>query len=287
MRGLRATLVMIAAAACAPEAEPLAEPETAMTLSFAARVGDAPFSCSAVAHDMGTSAAAVEPLDFRLYVHDVRLVTSTGREVPFHLADDGKWQTSGVALLDFEDRTGTCVNGTAETNTILRGTAPRGPYTGLKLKIGVPFALNHADAATARSPLNLSGLFWGWNGGYKFVRIDARVAGQSGASLAETSAFNIHLGSVQCHGGPSSVTGCDRPDVGEVVLRDFDPEVTPVLVDYRALVAGTDLTRDLGGAPGCMSDADDADCPSLLARLGVNPTTGQPDASQQALFRVE
>lgn len=287
MRGLRATLVMIACAACGPEDEPLAEPEAAMTLSFAARVGDAPFSCSQIARDVGTTAAIIEPLDFRLYVHDVRLVTAGGRDVPFHLVDDGKWQSSGVALLDFEDRTGTCVNGTADTNTVLRGTAPRGSYTGLKLKIGVPFALNHADAALAPSPLNLSGLFWGWNGGYKFVRIDARVAGRSGTALVETSAFNIHLGSVHCHGGGGSVTGCDRPDVGEVALRDFDPAVTEVLVDYRALVAGTDLTRDLGGAPGCMSDADDPDCPSLLARLGVNPTSGQPDASQQALFRVE
>ena len=258
-----------------------------MTLSFAARVGDTPFSCSEVIRGVGTTAATVEPLDFRLYVHDVRLITASGREVPFRLADDGKWQSGGVALLDFEDRTGTCVNGTAETNTALRGTAPPGSYTGLKLKIGVPFALNHADAATAPSPLNLSGLFWGWNGGHKFVRIDARVVGSSGGELAETSAFNIHLGSVHCRGGANAVTSCDRPDIGEVVLRDFDPAVTQMLVDYQALVAATDLTHDLGGAPGCMSDADDADCPNLLARLGVNPSSGQPDASQQALFRVE
>lgn len=271
MRALvRWSLLLVA---CASPPEDAAE--SSLTLDFSARVGDAPFSCEATASGMGSTSAAIEPLDFRLYVHDVRLLRSDGEEVPVHLVDDDKWQSDGVALLDFEDKTGTCVNGTAETNTILRGTAPAGTYTGLALKIGVPAALNHADVASARSPRNLSGLFWGWSAGYKFVRIDGRVAGGA-------SAFNIHLGSTSCHDA-----GCDRPNVGEVVLRGFDPTSRTVLVDYRALVAGTDLTRDLGGAPGCMSDADDPECPNLLAHLGVSPTTGQPDATQQTLFRVE
>lgn len=290
MRWSGAATVLFASACGHEEArstDPV-EPEVAITLSFAARVGDAPFACTSPATGMGTTGATVEPLDFRLYVHDVRLVSADGRDVPFHLANDGKWQHGGVALLDFEDKTGTCVNGTVDTNTVLHGSAPAGVYVGLKLRIGVPASLNHADAATAESPLNLSGLFWGWNAGYKFVRIDGRASAASrDAPSMEANAFNIHLGSTHCHSNGSAITGCDRPDVGEVELHDLDPTTKTILVDYAALVMGTDLTRDLGGAPGCMSDDDDPECPTIFAHLGVNPATGKPDATQQALFRVE
>lgn len=275
-----------------------------ITLSFEARIGEAKFSCSSLASGMGTTSTTIQPLDFRLYVHDVRLVREDGQEVPFTLVDDGKWQYQNLALLDFEDKTGTCENGTTDTNTSLRGSAPAGTYTGLKLKIGVPFALNHADVATAPSPLNLSGLFWSWNGGYKFVRIDGRSPttdagmGMDGGMNTDggmdmemdPSVFSIHLGSTECQGDPATggtVTACGKPNVGEVALQGFDPTRAKILVDYQALVAGSDLTTNGGGAPGCMSGATDPECSTILARLGVNATTGRPDATQQALFRVE
>lgn len=221
------------------------------------------------------------------------------------LTDDGKWQFRGVGLLDFEDKSGTCANGTADVNSVLKGTAPSGAYVGVKLKIGVPFDLNHADVATAPSPLNLSGLFWSWNGGYKFARIDGRSpvtdggmgmdsgmgvdAGMDG-SMMSPGVFSIHLGSTECQGDPQrggAVTSCGRPNVGEVTLTGFDPTKKPILVDYKALVAGNDLTMDMGGAPGCMSGATDPECPNILTHLGVDPSTGQPDAAKQTLFRVE
>ncbi len=271
------------------------------TLSFEARVGSEKFSCSRPATTMGTTSVTVEPLDFRVYVHDVRVVREDGSEAPFTLVQDGKWQYQGVALLDFEDKSGTCSNGTTETNTVLRGMVPDGVYTGVKFRIGVPFSLNHADVATAPSPLNLSGLFWSWNGGYKFARIDGRVApldagggmgtmddaGDGGMTMPSDTFF-LHLGSTECtDDGDGGVASCGRPNVGEVALTDFDPFQRVIVADYKALVADTDLETNAGGAPGCMSEADDPECASILPHLGVNASTGQPDASGQALFRVE
>ncbi len=284
-----------------------------VTVSFEARIGDVPFSCSTLATGMGSTGATIEPLDFRVYVHDVRLVGADGKDVPVTLTNDGKWQYEGVVLLDFEDKSGTCANGTVDVNTRLEGAAPAGKYTGIKFKIGVPFALNHADVATAPSPLNLSSMFWSWNGGYKFARVDGRsptpdagvdtdagmdggmdmdagAMDMDGGMMMDPSVFSIHLGSTECEGDPAkggAVTSCARPNVGQVVLTGFDPTTTKILVDYKALVAGSDLTMDMGGAPGCMSGATDPECPNILSHLGVDPTTGQPDAAQQALFRVE
>ncbi|ATX65604.1 metallo-mystery pair system four-Cys motif protein [Roseinatronobacter bogoriensis subsp. barguzinensis] len=82
------------------------------------------------------------------------------------LDQDGVWQVADVAQLDFEDATGTCVNGTPDMNNSLRGTVPAGEYTGLDFDIGVPFDLNHGDPTLAASPLNLTAMFWNWQGAY-------------------------------------------------------------------------------------------------------------------------
>ena len=56
--------------------------------------------------------------DFRFFVSGVSLVSASGETVPVSLTQDGKWQNGTVALLDFEDGTATCSNGTnASHNT--------------------------------------------------------------------------------------------------------------------------------------------------------------------------
>ncbi len=55
-----------------------------------------------------------------------------------------------MALLDFEDGTGTCNTGSSAVNTSLRGKAKAyDDYTGVAFTVGVPERLNHLDAATA------------------------------------------------------------------------------------------------------------------------------------------
>ena len=45
-----------------------------------------------------------------------------------------------------------------------------GHYTGLLFTVGVPFALDHVDAATAPAPLNFTAMNWVWQAGFKFIR---------------------------------------------------------------------------------------------------------------------
>lgn len=252
-----------------------------VTVAFEARVGDQVFSCAGTWVGLGTAATSVMISDFRLYIHDVRLRRADGTEVPVALDQDGLWQTQNLALLDFEDRTGSCANGTQDTNAKIRGTAPAGDYDGLSFKLGVPFDLNHGDVASAPSPLNLSGLFWSWNGGYKFFRVDS-------SPVAGGSAFNLHLGSTGCIGGGNgSIASCERPNVAGVVLAGFNPLTTKVLVDYGAVVAGSDLSVNAGGAPGCQSSLDDPDCAAVFERIGIDFSNGSLHPDQQVLFRAE
>jgi uncharacterized repeat protein (TIGR04052 family) len=242
---------------------------TSVEIEFEARVGGEPFSCTGQFDAVGLGDSPIEFLDFRLYVHDVRVV-SGGEELPVALDQDGLWQYEDVALLDFEDQSGSCSNGTSPTNATIRGSIPAGiEPERLRFRVGVPEALNHGDSATAPSPLNLSGMFWDWLTGYKFVRIDARPVGSN-------DAFLMHLASTVCsdEGGSPS---CARRNSAEFDLAF--PSNGAVVIDYAALAADVDLSADEGGAPGCMSGADDPECVAIFPAYGVDIATGEPSGS--------
>lgn len=158
----------------------------AITIDFAAYVGDSEFVCGESYDNVGTAASTITPMDFRFYVSDVALIDSNGEAVSLELEQDGKWQYQNTVLLDFEDGTAACDNGTAETNMTIVGTVPAGDYQSLQFTMGVPKNLNHDDAAIAPSPLNLTSMWWNWQGGYKFLRADLETD-KAISTVGETS----------------------------------------------------------------------------------------------------
>lgn len=249
-----------------------------VTVRFEGLVGGSPAACGEAYEGVGSTGSTLELLDYRLYVHDVRLVTEDGREVPLALTPDGVWQGEGVALLDFEDG---CESGTAETNDAIRGTVDDGgPFTGIRFAVGVPSELNHADASTAPPPLNYTSMWWTWNAGYKFMRVEGRTTG-----LPDGWAF--HLGSVGCEGdGRGEVTGCVQENRASIALDGFDPETDVVSVDLGALLETSDLDVDAGGPGGCESGVDDPECTLLFHALGL-PYRDAPAPGPQRLFTVQ
>jgi len=249
-----------------------------VTIEFAAEVDGAAFTCGTV-YQTGMADTEGQLTDFRVYVHDLELFAG-GESVPVDLAQDGVWQHENVALLDFEDKEGACANGTVEMNMAVVGTIPVGtPYDGLRFKLGVPFALNHQDASIAPSPLNLSAMFWNWQGGYKFLKADFVATGSQ-------DPFNLHVGSTGCDGDPTTggVTSCMRPNVATIELVDFDVDSDVVVVDYGAVMANSNLgAADAGGAPGCMSGPTDPECAPVFTNLGIDVATGAT-LSAQSLF---
>ena len=246
-----------------------------ISIELAGRVGDAPFPCGGVYPGLGTTASELTGLDFRFYVHDVRLLTAQG-EVALDLTDDDVWQNDGVALIDFENGDG-CDSGNAPMNTRLVGTVPgsTGEITGLRFRVGVPAHRNHLDVSTAPSPLNLSAMFWGWQAGYKYIRIEGRTTGQPGG-------LRVHVGATGCVGDfRSGMTTCAQPNAIEVTLDGFDPEKDVVVADLASLLSENNLDEDGGGQPGCMSDPDDPDCGPIFDALGITAN------SSQRFFRVE
>ncbi|MFN3267474.1 MAG: MbnP family protein [Deinococcales bacterium] len=63
-----------------------------------------------------------------------------------------------------------------QNETFFSIKAPAGDYKGVRFEVGVPKEFNHRDASTLPLPLGLeSGMFWSWNPGYIFFRLEGKV----------------------------------------------------------------------------------------------------------------
>lgn len=266
-------------------------PSTPITVNFEARINGQPARCGESYADVGTSKATLLLQDFRIYVSEVRLIATDGREVPFALTPDNQWQDDRVALLDFENATGNC-NGNAPMNTAVRGAAPAGDYKGVVFEIGVPFDLNHKDPTLAAAPLNYSGLAWPWRVGYKFATIDFDTANNPGtAAVSATpgmhgmaaSGFSIHLGSTDCgEGSPTTppTSPCKHSNRPTYRIDGVDLARQKIVLDLGDLLAATDITVNApNSASGCMSFTSDDDCVAIMDRLGLT-FRGKPSAGQ-------
>lgn len=300
MKRILAAGLLAGLAACAG-ADSATAPTQPVAIRFAGMVGDQPFACGQSYQGVGARNSRITPSDFRFYVSDVELVDAAGRAVPVSLAQDGVWQHANVALIDFENRSGPCLTGTVETNGVVRGTVPPGTYRGLRFTMAVPPTLNHADSTVAPSPLNLSSLFWSWQAGYKFLRIDLATAGRpqtlragdmprfGDAAGSNRLGFAVHIGSTQC-ASPSPATPpaepCRNPNRARVELAGFDPARGVVVADMRALFEGVNLEVNQPNTPaGCMSSPTDGDCDPLMRNLGL-AFGGQPSPGQR-FFRAQ
>lgn len=261
-----------------------------VSIDFAAMVGAEAFACSEGGNaktytNIGTADSTASFKDFRFYVSNIRLIDGGGNEVAVTL-DQTNFQFEDVALLDFEDGTGGCVDlGNSALNTSVVGQVPVGDYAGLAFDLAVPFDKNHLEASSidTPSPLNIMGLFWNWQIGHKYFRVDLSVEGAAG--------WNIHLGSTGCVSNGTAeapAVECSKPNVSKVVIADFDTDADTVAVDIAAMLADSDVTVNAGGPPGCQSfPLDVGDCTTMYPNLGLSFDTGVcvGDCAAQTTFK--
>jgi len=252
-------------------------------LRFTAMVGDREFSCGEQYEGMGNPATTVTPGDFRFYVQDVRLIDASGKEVPLELQERAPWQTPDVALLDFEDMTGSC-HGTPILNDYITGTVPKGDYTGVVFRNGVPEALNHLEQSTQPAPLDTPDLYWAWLTGYRFFVAEVQqvlVDDGTGAAADEDAGTVLpgrgllHIGSTACR-----KEGCLKQNRNEIRLTDFDPEIDFIVADIAQVFGDSDLTLDRQCHSG------DEFCAPMFERVGVSWETGD-SARSQKVYRVQ
>jgi len=314
LRGLLiAAMLVTVLAACGPANNT----DGNVTLRFAMNVGEQAAACGRSYPGVGSAGTEVTFTDLRFYVSNIRLINAQGQEVPLELTQDGVWQYQNVALLDFEDGSAGCSEGgNTATNNVVKGSVPAGRYTGVAFDMGVPFALNHLDVTAAPSPLNIQALWWNWQGGYKFMRVDMLTGGaptaatemgapaptmEMGATAPASqgemhdnkapapNAWFIHLGSTGCRSSDRATppaAPCSNPNLVPVRLEGFDPGKSVIVADLASLLQGVPLNQNTPEPPGCMSGPKDPDCPALFSGLGLDLATGAVTGAQQ-LFRLQ
>lgn len=281
LRRLFTGLPLLALAACStPDASPSAsgKGERAVSVFFVLIANGKPAGCGVPLGPLGSRGTPATLHDARFYVQDAALIDRAGRAVPLTLAA-GEWQSDGVALIDFEDASAGCAGGTKGTNSTVTGSVPAGEYVGLSFKVGVPPALNHTSTERTPAPLDIAAMGWSWQAGRKFVKLEVDPAGgiaKPDRSRAPT--WYVHLGSTGCTGNPATgeTVACERSNRIPVRVAAFDPATQAVALDLTALFQGSDLTRDQGGAVGCMSGPTDPDCGAVFGRFGLSLKDGKP-----------
>lgn len=264
-------------------------------IRFAGQVNNQPFECGKSYSNIGTTQSTITPSDFRLFISEVNLIDATGKAVPLQLTQDKIWQVDNVALIDFENGSSHCRNGTGPLNQSVRGTVPHGDYKGIEFTLGVPFALNHGNPTVAPAPLSSTAMFWNWQGGYKFLKFDAASTGQPKTNQpADTqgggnaSGFSVHLGSTACasESKTTAPSSCRNPNRVTVRFELFDPSKDVVIADIGAVLANANADVNTPKtAAGCMSFPNDPDCPPIMKAFGL-PYGDQPGGVQQ-FFRKQ
>lgn len=219
--------------------------DVSATIELVAALDGHPLTCGTEVDS--PSKGRITLRDLRLYAHDISVLGADGQRHPFVLKPGG-FQTDQVVLLDFEDG---CHNGTPQLHTALVGTThAKKPWNAVEFTVGVPFELNHADPLRSEGPLSVRSMHWSWQGGYKFLRFDARVNGDN---------VRYHLGSTGCEGTVGRITACRSPNLGRLRIPLEEARGT---LDLAPMLPSQHTTG------GCMS-AGEADCAPLFAWLTI------------------
>lgn len=168
-------------AACRPGDPVAPTPDPIGTLRVIIRPtwDGAPFAMNAVYHNVSGYRVKVEALKF--YLGNVRL-TNAG----FFAT------TKDVEYFDLR------YNG----DTVIWTGVPSGTWTGLRMGLGVPQALNDADPIVypAGHPLSLEhGTYWTWATAYRFVMFDGRYDLDGAGTGPVMQPFSMHTGLNICY----------------------------------------------------------------------------------------
>ena len=211
------------------------------------------------------SSHAVDPL-LRFYVSDLTMLTTDGGAVPVRL-DESPWQN---------DRTALVALGGPARNPVVSGRVATGRFEAIEFLLGIPHDRNHGDPLRAEPPLNVPSMFWTWQSGYKFLRLDI------------ANDWSFHLGSTGCVSASAvrpPADPCRQPNAARIRLASAAPDTGTVVVDLEALLARVDI-----GADGNCIDsyAEREACRSLLTALGLEAGTGRciADCDGQRVFRL-
>lgn len=199
----------------------------------------------------------------QMYITNVQLQNKKGDWISWPMTVTN-YQHSEVALIGEN-----CLDDQEQANWKIEFAAmPKlTEMSKIRFTLGVPFELNHLNPLTQTSPLNESSMFWVWQTGHKFLRVELASADDN---------WLFHLGSTGCS-APSVMRApakpCKQPN--QVLMElPFNTITKSIDIDLAGLLKGVTVTKN----NSCQSAPDDKNCQQLLNNIGVN--------SQQQVFSI-
>ena len=197
----------------------------------------------------------------QFFISQVQLQNSQGTWQYLPLAKTIQ-QTEHTALLG-----STCQKEVVEHWQLnFKGEFDLADFQAMRFSLGVPFEQNHLNPLQQPSPLNDSSMFWVWQTGHKFLRLEMS---------SESDDWLFHLGSTGCTSQSvmrSPSDACLYPNLFQFELP-LESSNT-VVFDLSKLIG--ELTLSM--ATSCQSEHNSSACQTLFSRLN--------GSGEQAVFRV-
>lgn len=244
-------LVMLTLAGCAHPSQ------TKVTLKLLYQ--NRPIDCLA---DLRVGSNTFKVQNLLLYLSDIAI---NGEPVAI-VATANSDRENGVALLGL--RCGSTPYFVAESITLAGTIGNHRKPVRLDFTLGVPSPLNHQNPLQAKAPLTASDMFWTWQQGYKFLRLDL---------AAENAAHDwyFHLGAFGCE-SPSSqrppVDSCSWGNRFNFSIAEYWPG-TAINLHLDWLLTEVNLA-----AGNCMGNPETSACEGLFSAL---------NETQERLFTAE
>lgn len=222
-------------------------------ISISPQINNAVFNCqSAIQQDSKSWQLA----QLFLFAHNIKYQDQDNNWHTLKLADN-KYQSQQVALLgvDCED--------TDEQNwqLALQDNIAVEDMQAIRMTIGVPFALNHVNPLSQDSPLNVPNMFWVWQTGHKFVRMEMNAS--------DDGYWLFHLGSTGCSSASSlraPNSPCLYPNTFTIDLNKAANHHFELAIDnwFQGLIFDDDSS--------CQSHKDNPYCQQIFDNLNINYT---------------
>ncbi|MCL1079235.1 metallo-mystery pair system four-Cys motif protein [Parashewanella spongiae] len=214
------------------------------------------------------SCASILPIESKWTLNQIQFYLSefknNGQSLPL-ISKNNHHQQSSIALI------GSPCNGEKNTqnanwNLYFNNEIEEGTFS---FTLGVPFKINHLNPLKQSAPLNQSDMFWTWQQGHKFLRIDLGKGTKDPKTYYQTG-WQFHLGSTGCKAESilrSPKTPCRYPNQ---IHFSFDYQNQSSLVFNLKPLLAPILTNPEMSRTSCMSNMTSNTCRQLVSSLQLD-----------------
>lgn len=199
----------------------------------------------------------LEQLQF--FVSQIKLQDKLGNWIEIPL-EKNNYQTSNIALLGEHCSEKGAKSASGNWSLTLEKAVDVSQYQQIAFTLGVPFEENHVNPLTQESPLNNSSMFWVWQTGHKFIRLE----------MSHDDEFWLfHLGSTGCS-APSALRAPSKECLfpNQVNIQTELPKksvgnILPLSFDLSALLKNITLNE----SNHCQAEATNKVCNQLMENI--------------------